>query len=211
MTSQRFDQNVFINCPFDSDYQPILRPMLFCVVFANKQPRLATERSDSGESRLDKICILISESKFSIHDLCRCQAARKGEVSRLNMPFELGIDYGLRRLGGGEMASKRFLVLDEKPFRLKQALSDINGWDPKPHENKPERAMTIVRNWLFQEASVDLPGGEILYGQYLLFEEWKYARSDHSRADVDAYEHFELIKAMQDWVNEQATSTQTST
>ncbi len=194
-----FDTSVFINCPFDEQYRPILNAILFCVTYAGLTPRLATERGDAGENRLEKICALITESRFSIHDLSRCVAAKRGEVARLNMPFELGIDYGFRICGHPGMERKCFLVLDEKPHRLKQAISDINGWDPSAHEGDPEKAMKIVRNWLRQEAQLQLPGGEILYGQSLIFEVWKYQEPDQARADVDAYQPFELIDAMQRW------------
>ncbi|MEP7011624.1 MAG: hypothetical protein ABJC13_14975, partial [Acidobacteriota bacterium] len=64
-----FESNVFINCPFDATYLPLLRPLLFTVVFLGYSPRIASERFDSGENRIDKICSLIRESKYSIHDL----------------------------------------------------------------------------------------------------------------------------------------------
>ena len=50
-----FETNVFINCPFDDDFAPLLQAILFCVITMGFEPRLATERSDSGETRLDKI------------------------------------------------------------------------------------------------------------------------------------------------------------
>ena len=46
-----FSSNVFINCPFDSDYVPLLRPLLFTVLFLNLNPRIASERFDSGEAK----------------------------------------------------------------------------------------------------------------------------------------------------------------
>lgn len=197
-----FDRSVFVNCPFDARYHPILRAILFSIVCAGLIPRLATERADGGESRLAKIVELIRASRFSIHDLSRCQSEGGGEVARFNMPFELGVDHGVRTGGGAGMAAKRFLVLDEKPFRLKQALSDINGWDPHAHDGDPVRALKVVRNWLVQEAGCPLPGGDVLFGRLLQFEEWKYDRPDHSRRDVDSYEHFELIEAMRQWRDE---------
>ena len=118
-----FDTNVFINCPFDREYAPILQAILFCVVFAGLNPRIATERGDSGENRLDKIRGLIEESRWSIHDLSRCQAREAGEFYRLNMPFELGIDWGCRHYFGKGREAKRFLILEEKPYRFQAALS----------------------------------------------------------------------------------------
>jgi ribosomal protein S16 len=194
-----FDRSVFINCPFDADYRPLLNAILFCTVYAELLPRIATERADAGESRLDKISQIARQSRFSIHDLSRCQAMRVGDIARMNMPFELGLDYGLRISGEDQLARKRFLVMDEKPHRLRQALSDIGGWDPIAHEGKAELVMKNVRNWLRQEAQIALPGGEVLSGLSLEFDEWKYLEPNQARADVDSYEPFELIDAMQRW------------
>ena len=44
-----FDNCVFINCPFDDDYMPLLRVLIFTVVQCGFRPRIATERADSGE------------------------------------------------------------------------------------------------------------------------------------------------------------------
>ena len=67
--SASFSKNVFINCPFDSDYVALLRPLLFTVLYLGYTPRIASERLDSGEPRIDKISELVQRSKFSIHDL----------------------------------------------------------------------------------------------------------------------------------------------
>jgi hypothetical protein len=74
-----FSKNVFINCPFDSDYVALLRPLLFTVLYLGYVPRIASERLDSGEPRIDKIVDLIQHSRFSIHDLSRIEASEKKE------------------------------------------------------------------------------------------------------------------------------------
>jgi hypothetical protein len=75
-----FERNVFINCPFDKEYLPLLRAMLFTIVFCGFIPRIATERDDSGESRYNKIIDLIKESKYSIHDLSRVDPLQPGDL-----------------------------------------------------------------------------------------------------------------------------------
>lgn len=106
-----FEKNVFVNCPFDARYLPLLRPLLFTVIYLDLAPRISLEAIDSGELRLNKIVELIRESKYSIHDLSRCEAAAAGELYRLNMPFELGIDFGCRTYGRPRQRGKRTLVL----------------------------------------------------------------------------------------------------
>jgi hypothetical protein len=72
-----FEKNVFINCPFDDKYLQLLHSILFAAIYLGFDPRIAAERSDSGEQRVDKICRLIERSKYSIHDLSRLQPERK--------------------------------------------------------------------------------------------------------------------------------------
>lgn len=112
-----FGRNVFVNCPFDQEYEPILQAILFCLVRLGLQPRIATERSDAGEPRVEKIMELIGSSRYSIHDLSRCQAREVGEHYRLNMPFELGVDFGCRHYGGAPFSEKATLILEEQPYR----------------------------------------------------------------------------------------------
>ena len=90
--STDFEKNVFINCPFDDDYTRLLQPLLFTILYLGFSPRIATERVDAGELRIDRIRELIGSSKYSIHDISRLQSTNKDEYYRLNMSFELGID-----------------------------------------------------------------------------------------------------------------------
>ena len=64
-----FERNVFVNCPFDDGYRPILRALLFTVSFLGFQPRIALESCDSGRSRIEKIVALVRESKYAILEL----------------------------------------------------------------------------------------------------------------------------------------------
>lgn len=141
-----FDKNVFINCPFDEEYTKLLQPLVFTILYLDFEPRIATERSDSGEQRIDKICELIFQSKYSIHDLSRLQSQKKSEFYRLNMPFELGIDYGLRKFADNYLQEKNFLVLEKDRFNYAKAISDISGVDIKSHNNDPIKIIRGVRN-----------------------------------------------------------------
>jgi hypothetical protein len=97
-----FHKNVFVNCPFDSDYLSLLRPLLFTVIDLGFVPKIALESPDSGRPRIDRIIALVQQSKFAIHDLSRLQASKEGELFRLNMPFEPGIDIGCRLFKKGQ-------------------------------------------------------------------------------------------------------------
>lgn len=146
----KFNRNVFINCPFDEQYYALLRPLLFTVIYLGFYPRIALERSDSAENRIDKICSLISESKYSIHDLSRLKAKKAREFYRLNMPFELGIDYGSRVHGKPPMHEKQCLILEAERFDYMKALSDLSGVDIKSHSNEPAKIVHVVRDWFVE-------------------------------------------------------------
>lgn len=139
---------VFINCPFDKDYLPLLRALLFVSRFYNLEVKIASSDLDSKSNRLARIIALMKDSKYSIHDLSRMKADKVGEYYRMNMPFELGLDYGL-----GEQ-QKVFLIFENEPYKLKIALSDINGWDVRPHFDNPETLIMEFRRWIVANSDV---------------------------------------------------------
>jgi len=67
--------SVFINCPFDKQYQPILDAIVFCVVACGFEPRCTLELTDAGEVRIENIYRLIAQCYHSIHDISRTEVA----------------------------------------------------------------------------------------------------------------------------------------
>ena len=197
-----FSRNVFINCPFDDEYEPILQAILFTILRLGFEPRLASEANDSGEVRLDKIRELIEASKFSIHDLSRCVARKKGEHFRLNMPFELGIDYGCRRYFGRDRDQKRFLILEEKKYRYQAALADIAGCEIEAHGANFENAVRKVRNWLVSAANAENVGAAKILNDYLSFQEWyveMHLAAGADLQDIRQYPTSEFLAGMRQW------------
>ena len=199
-----FEKNVFVNCPFDEKYLPLLRPLLFTVIYLGLRPRIALEAMDSGELRLNKIVDLIRESKFSIHDLSRSEAAAAGELYRLNMPFELGIDFGCRLFGKPRQREKRTLVLEAKPHRYKASISDLAGADIECHDDEPYKVIGVVRNWL-KNVCLDRAAGPALISS--AFTDFMAQNFDaltllgFSAEDIEALPVAELIERMMDWVD----------
>lgn len=146
--------NVFVNCPFDKPYLELLRPLLFTIVYLGYEPRIASERSDAGENRIDKICEFIRSSQYSIHDLSRLKARKAHEFYRMNMPFELGIDYGTRQHGPSFLRNKKYLILEKSAHDFKKALSDLSGVDIKNHGNDPGRIVRTVRDWFYETIGI---------------------------------------------------------
>ena len=194
---------MFINCPFDEDYEPILQAILFCVVYLGFTPRISTERADAGENRLDKIKELIKSSRYSIHDLSRCQSREVGERFRLNMPLELGIDYGCKEYCGDGREAKKILILEEKRYRYQETISDISGCDIEAHAGDYQNAVRKVRNWLVHEAHANRIGTRRILNAYADFQEWYYERqlaAGFDEEDIKDYPTAELLSAMEEWI-----------
>jgi hypothetical protein len=107
-----FHQTVFLNCPYDDEYRPLLGTLLFSVLDCGLTPRLASDQADSGQPRLEKIRELIRGSRFSIHDISRMDPLQPGDLPRFNMPFELGLDLGCRFFGEPPLGTKQCLILE---------------------------------------------------------------------------------------------------
>lgn len=152
-----FDTNVFINCPFDSGYQSLLRAIVFTVVACGFTPCLALEERDAAAVRLDKIKRLIASSRLGIHDISRTAADPGSGLPRFNMPFELGLDIGARHFGNSYLKSKQLLILDRDRYRYQQFLSDIAGQDISAHEESVQVVIEKVRNWLNAQKTAPEP------------------------------------------------------
>ena len=63
------------------------------------------------------------------------------------MPFELGIDYGLRKSGINPLNTKQFLILEATKYDYMKAISDINGLDIKVHSNDTEKIFYCLYSW----------------------------------------------------------------
>jgi hypothetical protein len=200
-----FDSNVFINCPFDDEYLPLLRPLLFTVVYLGFAPRIASERSDSTENRLDKIVELIRESRLSIHDISRLRATAVGEFARFNLPFELGIAHASRLFGTGRMRSKHCLILERDRHEYRRALSDLAGMDIKHHSNESSEVVRCVRDWFVE--TVGLRGVHSPTKIWYRFNDFASDFYDRRRqdgfsdADLNYMPTPEYIDFARDWVS----------
>lgn len=199
-----FNKNVFINCPFDRRYDYFLRPILFTIVYFGFTPQIASQTTDSGEQRINKILSLILKSRYSVHDLSRIRSQRRGEFFRLNMPFELGIDYGCRRISSGYLRKKRFLVLGANPHDYKQALSDLGGVDAKSHQNDPQQAMLVLRNWFVEVVHLNnAPCASWIWEKFLDFSEYFYTERKEegfSKRDLNNMPVREYIASIRHWL-----------
>lgn len=149
---------VFINCPFDAEYTPLLRAIQFTVIACGFVPRCALDEDNSADVRIHKILRLIEECRYGIHDICRTELDARSGLPRFNMPFELGLFLGARAYSSGASKHKSALILDKEQYRYQKFLSDIAGQDIKSHEGSAAGAIQVVRKWLnAQERRQDHP------------------------------------------------------
>jgi hypothetical protein len=128
--------------------------MLYVLVKNGLIPRLSLEVSDSGQIRLEKITNIIKSCKYGIHDLSIVKSTKAKEFARMNMPFELGIDYGLRISDVSPLSTKQFLILEAVKYDYMKAISDINGFDIKVHGNDTEKIIECLYKWLSETLNV---------------------------------------------------------
>ena len=166
MQSIHYNDNIFINCPFDSAYKPLFDAMVFAIHDCGFIPRCALEEDDASEVRIDKIYSIIADCRYGIHDISRTED-ENSELPRFNMPLELGIFLGAKKFGIEEQKRKKCLILDTEPYRYQQFISDIAGQDIRAHNDSSEAVVKVVRNWLRNASRREtIPSGGIIWERY---------------------------------------------
>ena len=194
-------KSVFVNCPFDNEYFKLLKPLLFTLIYIGLKPRIS-ETSDSGEVRLHKIKEMMEGSKFSIHDLSRMEPLTEDKLPRFNMPFECGIDFGIKLSNPQKYQNKKFLILEKEQYRYQRVISDISGNDIKAHKNNPENIIKVVRDW-FKPTNNDIPRHKEMW---LAFNEFEFDYEDilkeegYNPKDIYELTFSDVIEYMTNWI-----------
>lgn len=161
--------DVFINCPFDTEYKPTFRALVFTIFACGFRPRSAREIDDGGQTRIDKLYKIISECRYGIHDISRTELDLVHNLPRFNMPLELGIFLGAKRFGSKEQKLKRLLVMDVEQYRYQKFISDLSGVDIHEHGSDAIRALRETRDWLANVSKRQLPSANRVSGIYAAF------------------------------------------
>lgn len=163
-------EDVFINCPFSDDYDSYFKAILFTVIRSGFNPRCAREDDDGGDVRFDKICRIIEDCKYGIHDISKTESAGEPPLPRFNMPLELGLFLGARKYGDAEQALKKAIIFDREPYRYQKFISDISGQDIHAHNNDVGQLIIGVAAWLRRASKrKTVPGGTAITGEYAVF------------------------------------------
>lgn len=164
------ERDVFINCPFDSDYQVFFQAIVFVVIRSGYRPRCALETDDSSQNRLEKISGIIAECRFGIHDISRTELDAVSQLPRFNMPLELGLFLGAKRFGPKAQKGKCCIVLDREQFRFQKYISDIAGQDILSYGGRTELLIEKLASWLRNQArDPRVPGGRKIADEFGIF------------------------------------------
>lgn len=195
--------SVFINSPFDEQYQRIFDAIVFCVSACGFQPRCTKELPDGGDVRIDNICQLIRECDYSIHDISRTEVEDQPyKLPRFNMPLELGLFLGAKRFGR-RSSQKHCMILDRGPYRYHRFISDIGGQDIRSHDNSPQKAIRRVRDWL-QSApgKAAIPGGDKIWGDYRQFRRELPAIAEEAELNPGELTFIDYLLLVNNWLRE---------
>ncbi len=185
MQSSNYNNNVFINCPFDTDYKPLFDAMVFTTFDCGFIVRCALEEEDASQVRIEKIYDIITDCRYGIHDISRTELDPNTNLPRFNMPLELGIFLGAKKFGTKDQRKKQCLILDKEPYRFQKFISDIAGQDIQAHNGNPEDTIRVMRNWLRTASKrITIPGGDIIWERYQTFLEFFPQMAKELRLDA---------------------------
>lgn len=201
MASSNFNDQVFINCPFDSAYLDLYRACIFVILDAGFVPRCSREENDGTLFRLEYIEKIIGECRYGIHDLSRVELDTENHLPRFNMPFELGIFFGAKHFGSDEQKKKNCLILETKQFRYQKYISDISGIDVTPHNNIPKNLILGIRNWLNTSSRrITIPTGEKINKRFELFQAEIRELCIKNEINYDQMTFIDYVNNMTDWL-----------
>ena len=165
MTSPSYNDNVFLNCPFDSAYKELFDALVFTIHDCGFIARCALEEADASQVRIEKIYDMVAGCRYGIHDISRTD--QTSGLPRFNMPLELGVFLGAKKFGIDEQKRKKCLILDLERYRFQTFISDIAGQDIDAHNNNPQEIVTVVRNWLRNASGrKTIPSGSIIWSHF---------------------------------------------
>lgn len=194
-------RNVFINCPFDVEYQPLFRALVFALLDFGFVPRCALESDDGSEVRIDKIRRIVEESQFAIHDISRTELDEASGLPRFNMPLELGIFLGAKWFGGAEHRKKSCIILDRDRYRYQAFCSDIAGQDIRAHGGEEREVIRAVRNALRSWCpDREIPGAAVTFDRYLRFDLSLYQLADRVGLDPNDLAFGDYTALVAEWL-----------
>lgn len=160
----RRDTSVFVNCPFDTEFEAQLNAIVFTCVHAGFYPVIASSSGRTGRPRLERILDALNSCRYSIHDLSRCRGQGDQNLARFNMPLELGMAMAIRGAANSADAHEYLVLVPDELYLHQRYISDLAGLDPQSHDGTPERIIAEVLAWLLTagEAPAEVSPDEVV-------------------------------------------------
>ena len=127
-------EGVFLNLPYDTSLVDLFLAYIAGLTTLGLTPRVTLEIG-GGARRLDRMFQLISECRYSVHELSPLAGPGRRQASpRLNMAFELGLVVALDHARPG---SHTWFACAARRSALNRSLSDLAGTDAYFHGGRP--------------------------------------------------------------------------
>lgn len=207
----KYNKNVFINCPFDATYRPLLDAVIFAVYDCGFVSRCALEEDDGSQVRVQKIYKIISQCRFGIHDLSRIELDKTTKLPRFNMPLELGAFLGAKHFGDNKQRTKVCLILDSKRYRYQKFISDIAGQDIRAHGNDIRKLTNIIRDWLRTHSLESIPSGSTIWKRYRAFKRDQPLLCKELGLNTKELIYNDLVHLISEWLKLNSNPLQTRT
>jgi hypothetical protein len=143
---------VFLNYPFDEQAESISHAMHFAVVAAGLLPVCAFDLSSPDRPRLEMLVDAITSCHYSAHDFSRCTGEGEKNLSRFNMPLEMGM--ALFHALYNQKTRCAFFVTT--PHDYKGFVSDLGGLDALVYDSD-STLLVKMYEWLRNAEAVFIP------------------------------------------------------
>lgn len=143
---------VFVNCPYDKDFEACFDAIVFTCVACGFAPRSAIDSGSWGTSRIERIVEALRACRYSIHDLSRCRGQGDSNLARFNMPLELGM---AMILAHPDRRDHEWMALAPEGAAYEQYASDLSG---ERHDGDVWTVVRHVAGWLLtRDATIGTP------------------------------------------------------
>lgn len=168
---KKFLKSVFINCPYNSSYTPLLQTMVFALLDFGFYPRSALELDTGTSSRFEKICAIIGDCRFGIHDISQVALNEDTGLPQFNMPFELGLFLGASRNRPMLALPTDCLIIGGRQGDHLKAISDLAGHDISFHDYDHSKLIAAIRRFLSSRVDDILPGAGYVMDRRAAFDQ----------------------------------------
>jgi hypothetical protein len=140
------DFQVFLNYPYDDRFESLEYALHFPVGAAGLLPVCAKDLTVPDRPRLEILVDAIRNCRYSAHELSRSTGEGTRNLSRMNMPIEMGMAIFFALDSQRRDHRCTFFVPTANDFKI--FASDLAGLDPQYHNNDPFQLVTRIYDWL---------------------------------------------------------------